>query len=192
MNIRAWFQKAAAKLAALKGRIGILGIGLVGNQLFSLAFNWGLYPPVIYHFGLIWGYVIMVFLSAIVCYLTILFYDWSKKDWLGIETLKELKEYNGKNRTALAISNLMQKSELFAFLFLSIKFDPFITVVYMRHGAHQYNGMTKKDWKIFWTSLILGDIYWTAVIFFWLTVAQNLKIIWEFVISATQYAMYVH
>jgi hypothetical protein len=124
--------------------------------------------------------------------LTILFYDWSKKDWLGIETLKELKEYDGKNRTALIISNLMQKSELFAFLFLSIKFDPFITVVYMRHGAHQYNGMTKREWKIFSISLVLGDICWTIVIYFWLTVAQNPKVIWDFMVSAAQYAMYVH
>lgn len=52
-----------------------------------------------------------------------------------------------------------KKSDHVVFLFLSIKFDPFITTAYMRHG--KFNGMTKRDWKIFTGSLLLGNVYWT-------------------------------
>jgi hypothetical protein len=40
-----------------------------------------------------------------------------------------------------------------------IKFDPFITTAYLRHG--KFSGMTKRDWTIFMSSLILGNAYWT-------------------------------
>lgn len=56
---------------------------------------------------------------------------------------------------------IVKKSDPLFFLFMSIKFDPFITTAYLRHGANQFNGMNTRDWKVFISSLILGNTYWT-------------------------------
>ena len=33
---------------------------------------------------------------------------------------------------------------------------------YLHHGSHQYNGMSHRDCKIFFTSLAIANIYWTV------------------------------
>jgi hypothetical protein len=181
MRIIDSLKRVLVAISANKQRLAILGVGVLANQVFVYSFNYGIYPLVIYHYGPFKGYFIMVALSAIVCYLTILFYDWLKKDFLGIETIKEIKEYEGQHRTARFISSILKKSDLLAFLFLSIKYDPFITVVYMRKGAHKYDGLTKREWKIFTASLLVGDIYWTIVVFFSIQVITNAKAILKFI-----------
>jgi len=105
----------------------------------------------------------MVILSFFLCYGLILFYDWSKQDWLGIETLKELREFQGENRVGNFVSWIMKQSEPIVLIFLSIKFDPFIATVYMRKGS--FNGMNRQDWKIFIISLVVGDVYWVSTVF---------------------------
>ena len=42
----------------------------------------------------------MTLLSFLICWATLLFYDWARKDWLGIETLKQLRDYPGGSRFA--------------------------------------------------------------------------------------------
>ena len=64
----------------------------------------------------------------------------------------------------------MGKSDPIVFFFLSIKYDPFITMIYMRHGA--YNGMSNRDWKIFTGSLILGNAYWTLACFMGISLVE--------------------
>lgn len=59
------------------------------------------------------------------------------------------------------MSGLLKKSDLLAFLFLSIKEDSFVTMVYLRHGSHQYNGMSARDWRILLASHAVSNIYWT-------------------------------
>jgi hypothetical protein len=56
---------------------------------------------------------------------------------------------------------MLEKSDPAAFFFLSIKEDAFITMVYLRHGSHQYNGMSARDWRIFLASLAVVNVYWT-------------------------------
>jgi hypothetical protein len=56
---------------------------------------------------------------------------------------------------------MLEKSDPAAFFFLSVKEDAFITMVYLRHGSHQYNGMSGRDWRIFLSSLAVANIYWT-------------------------------
>ena len=150
---------------SLSKRIGALGIGLLANQAMVWAFNFALYPFVIWKFGLLMGAGIMVLLSFLVCYGTMLFYDWAKKDWLGIETIKDVRQ--GKTSTMLGrlSSWALTKSDPVVMLFLSIKFDPFITTTYMRQGSHQYNGLSVRDWRIFVGSLLIGNIYWTLAMF---------------------------
>lgn len=154
----------------MKARLTELTLGLVVNQLIVWAFNFFLYPFIIYKFGILYGGVVMTFLSFIACILTMKFYDWSKRDWLGIEAIKGLREYDGNKGIGRLTSLMMKKSAPVAFLFLSIKFDAFITTAYMRHG--QYNGMTKRDWSIFMGSLLISNVYWTLACFMGITLFE--------------------
>ena len=162
-----------------------LGIGILGNWTIDWAFNFLLYPFIIYEYGILLGGVIMTILSFFICYGIIRFYDWSKKDWLGIETLKEIEDFrprpipsNGIFKYIFLVMNMvgnfsaqiMKKSDALLLFLLSVKFDPFVTVIHIRHGAHQYNGLSKRDWKIFISSLIIGDIYWTVVVYTGITI----------------------
>lgn len=54
------------------------------------------------------------------------FYDCSKRDWLGIEAIKSLKDYAGENRSGRFMAWLLRPSDPVACILLSIKFDPFI------------------------------------------------------------------
>jgi hypothetical protein len=154
----------------LKEHAGILGVGLLGNQLIVWAFDYGLYPFVMWQLGLVWGCVVMTASSAAVCYFSFIFYDWTKKDWLGIEAIKEFKEGLNMGKIAQRVSAILNKSELLAFFVLSLKFDPFITVLYLRKGSYQFNGLTKRDWTIFWSSVVISNIYWSFVAFTGVTI----------------------
>lgn len=155
-----------------KRRLGILGVGLSANWIMVWTFDFIIYPFVIYFFGLFWGGLIMIVLSFVVCYLTLLFYDWAKKDWIGIETIKNLKHFETKTLLGKWVQNLLKKSDLLVFLIISIKFDPFITVIYMRHGANLFNGLSTRDWKIFLSSLFVGNIYWIFVAYTGITLIE--------------------
>lgn len=144
-------------------KAGDLVIGHLGNLLLSETFDYLLYPFVIFKLGLLAGSLVMSSLSLVTCLLMLRFYDWSKRDWLGIEAVKGLKHYDGENWFRQRLSRLLIKSEPLACLVLAIKFDPFITTAYFRHGS--FNGMTKRDWKIFWISWVIGNLYWSFVCF---------------------------
>lgn len=90
--------------------------------------------------------------------LTLWFYDWSKKDWLGIEAIKELKVYDGTSRFGRFLAWTLRSSEPVACVAPSVTSDPFITTVYLRRG--KFNGMTRRDWTIFWASWFIGNAYW--------------------------------
>jgi len=150
---------------SLSSRIGTLAIGHTLNWLFVNSFDWVLYPYVIWQCGLLVGGVTMSILSLIVCYATLLAYDWSKKDWLGLELLKEVREYNGGRKVGRVVSWVLSRGQWAILVFLSIKYDPFITVAYMRHGANQYNGMSHRDWKIFLSSWGIANLMWSVSVF---------------------------
>ncbi len=164
-----------------------LGIGLLGNLAITWAFDFILYPFVIVKYGLLIGAPIMTVFSFLICYTIILFYDFTKKDWLGIETLKGLEEFAPKavpknlfGRLLVTVFNFvgewtawfMRKSDILLMIILSIRFDPFITVVHIRHGAHQYNGLSKRDWKVFIISLIIGNTYWALAVYMGITIVE--------------------
>lgn len=161
-----------AKALNYKGRVAELTIGLTANKFIVWGFDFFLYPFVIYHFGILKGGVVMTFLSFVVCILTMKFYDWSKRDWLGIEAIKDLKGYEGEKKIGRFTSWFLKKSEPVAFLFLSLWYDPFIVTAYLRHGTNKFNGMSSRDWKIFVSSLILANAYWTLACFMGITLVE--------------------
>jgi hypothetical protein len=151
------------KMGLQKSRVAELAVGLSANQVIVWAFDYFIYPVVIYKFGILKGGIVMTLVSFVACLLSLWFYDWLKRDWLGIEAIKNLKGYGGAKKVGRFTAWVMKKSDPVVFLFLSINFDPFITTIYMRHG--KYNGMTRRDWLLFTGSLILSNAYWTIFCF---------------------------
>ncbi len=152
------------------GRMAELSLGLTVNQLIVWAFNFFLYPFIIYKLGVLKGGVVMTFLSFMACIFTLKFYDWSKRDWLGIETIKRVKGYAGNKVIGRVTSWIMKKSEPVVFLFLSIKFDAFITTAYLRKGS--FNGMGQREWMIFMGSLLISNFYWTLACYMGITLVE--------------------
>ena len=157
---------------SLQKRIGIFGIGIFTNTVLDHLFDYLLYPAVLIWLGTLWGGIVMTTLSAITCYLSLLFYDWSKRDWLGIETVKGLREKELQSWWGKIINWIFRKGDLGMMIILSIHFDPFIVTAYMRHGQHQYNGMSKRDWRIFFSSLIIGNLYLTTFLSCLITIVK--------------------
>ncbi len=171
-------KNIAAFIAAWKERIAIIGLGHTFGYIFDYGFNYAIYIPIVAVYGPIKGGVIMAILSVPVNYLFIKFYDWSKKDWFGIEAAKEAAEFGpawirklsvkstfGKvlwwpfSRMILIILWAIKKGGVVAFFALSMYTDPFVTTVYFRKES--FGGLKKRDWMIFFGSLLAGDIYWT-------------------------------
>jgi hypothetical protein len=151
-------------------RFAELSVGLITNKAIDSIFNYLLYPFVIYKFGILKGGVVMTFLSLLACIGIMKFYDWSKRDWLGIEAIKSLKGYEGSRKAGKLTAWVLQRSDPVALMLLSIYFDPFITTAYMRRG--KFSGMSRRDWKIFMFSLLLGNAYWTLACYMGITLVE--------------------
>ena len=100
------------------------------------------------------------------------FYDWSKRDWLGIETIKGMKGYSGESRLGRITAWVLRRSDPVVLIFLSIKEDAFITLIYLRHGCHQFNGMSLRDWRIFLSSVVISNIYWTLAAYMGISLVE--------------------
>ena len=75
------------------------------------------------------GVAIMMLLSLLACVILVQLYEWSKRDWLGIETIKGMKDYQGASILGRMTAWILQRSDPVVFLFLTIKEDAFITLV---------------------------------------------------------------
>jgi hypothetical protein len=157
-------------------RAFFLFVGVVVEYIVSYAFDYALYPFVILKYGLLKGGAIMSVLSLILCYSTLVVYDLLKKDWFGIELIKELREYEGRIKTFGIMAWLLKKGQLVSFIVFSLKFDPFTTVIYMRKGANKFTGMDRKSWIIFFGSWAVGNFCWIIIVSTGISVA---KLLWE-------------
>lgn len=156
------FFKNINSFLNFRSRVATLALGHTFDHIMVLVFDFGLYPIVMLYFGIIWGTIIMGILSFLFCLLTMKFYDWSKTDWLGIEALKQFREEEkNDNKFHRALSWGLRKGNFAVLLILSIYKDAFITTAYMRKGAHLYDGMDARDWKIFMSSLFISVIWWS-------------------------------
>ncbi len=164
-----------------KERVATIVLGVTFNQTFDWVFNYPLYLSVIETNGLQRGYIIMTLLSFLTCLLFIKFYDWLKKDWLGIEVAKEVRDFGPAYIKKIHMTSVVgrilwwpfsiiilillwavRQGGIVAFLALSIWTDPFITTVYMRKGRYAYNGMTGRDWGVFIASTVVSNAYWSG------------------------------
>lgn len=173
-KLKSWAEHCLAQ----RGRLAILVIGWLGNWLMVYGFDFVLYPYVLYKYGTTQGWIIMTIASFLLCLLTLWFYDWSKKDWIGLETIKSLRDDGQKSELGKMTAWALQKSDPVILIFLSLKFDPLITALYMRKGASQFNGLSGRDWKIFGTSLVISNFYWGLMVLAGIDIFQW---IWEHV-----------
>jgi hypothetical protein len=141
-------------------RLGTLAAGVTFMYVTNKLFDYLLYPYVVYRAGIIVGGLVMTALSALACLSILRFYDRTKRDWLGIETIRDLKDYRGGRRAARLISRLLSKSDAAAFVALSLYHDPFITTVWLRR--ERFGGLSARDRRIFWGSVLLGNAFWTV------------------------------
>ena len=158
------------KIFPYRFRVAELAVGLTANKLMDWPFNYVLYPFIVYTYGILYGGFLMTLLSLLACLLTLKFYDWSQRDWLGIEAIKDLKSYGGEKKLGRCAAWLLKKSGPVVFLFLTFWYDPFITVAYLRKG--KFNGMNRRDWLIFYGSLILCNGYWTLACYMGITLVE--------------------
>lgn len=160
---KVFFKKAADFIAAEKKKIALWGMGFSGYHLFDYVFDYGIYSVVIWNLGPIKGGVLIIILSLIYNLLALRFYNWSKKDWLGLETLKQIREYNGNFLIWQWLAWIMKKSSFLTLLFMAVKYNAFMVTVYMRN-SNEYGELNKRDWGIFLFSLIVGEVYWILVV----------------------------
>jgi len=145
-----------------KERIGLIVVGHAAKRIEEFLFDTVLYGTVVavctimlnQPWGSLTALTVMTPISALACYGYLRFYDWSKKDWLGLEMLKGLRDGN------TLLHRIVRYGNIPAFFALSVFADAFTTTVYMR-GKGRYEGLTTRDRKIFWASIVVSNAYWT-------------------------------
>lgn len=156
--------KSANQTIRLLQRIGILALGLTANTAMVYGYDFIVYPYLIVTHGLFLGWIYATIGSIVLCLGTLWFYDLTKQDWLGIETIKLIRDEPANGRIRKFFHSVVSRGDALAFLLLSLKYDPFITTVYMRHGSGNHT-MTARDWKIFWAGAVVSNVWWGAVVF---------------------------
>ncbi len=144
-------------------RIGILAIGLSANAAMAWGYDFVVYPYLLVTYGL-WGWVYAVLGSIGLCVLTLWFYDLTRQDWLGVEALKLVRDTPARGRIRRWFHTLASRGDMAAFFLLSLRYDPFITTIYMRRGSGNY-AMSARDWKVFWASVAVANGWWGIVVF---------------------------
>lgn len=147
------------RIRTLLERASILTAGLFLKRAVNYPFDYVLYPLMLLWLGYLWGGLVMILLATVLNLLIIWAYDWSKTDWLLIETLKEVRHGDSENRWQKIVRALLRKGDIPAFFVLSLD-DPVTTMLYLRHGVREYNGMSARDWWIFVASTVVSNLYW--------------------------------
>ncbi len=149
--------------------------GFIMKGAINYPFDYLLYPSTILWLGSIIGGILMIGLSVIINILLIRAYDWSKVDWFLIEKIKSLDE---KSEGGFIIQTLkrVRNNKTLTFFVLCLD-DPITVTLYFREGSYQYNGMSKRDWKIFIASTAVSNMYW---IIGWTAILQVGIWVWAF------------
>ena len=158
------FQRVGVQPVSTLGRIGekiaTFGAGVAIKKSLDYGFDYGLYPVALIYFGYIWGGIIMTIASVFLNLAVIRAYDWSKRDWLMLETLKELKHKSQDEGVGGFLGWVLRKGDVPAFFILSWIEDAIVVTLYLRHGVNQFNGLSRRDWMIFWSSTVVSNLFW--------------------------------
>lgn len=147
-----------------KERVGILILGITANSVMAYGYDFIIYPYLIITYGLLLGWLYATAGSIVLCLGTLWFYDHTKRDWLGIETIKLIRDEQGTGKVRKFFQRIASKGDMLAFFLLSFRYDPVITTVYLRRGSGNHL-MTARDWKIFWASIVVSNAWWGMMVF---------------------------
>lgn len=145
-----------------KHKISLWMTGIGSYYVFTWVYDYLIISGLLLYFGVLNGGILAMVLSTFIDLLSLKFYDWLKKDWLTLETIKGLDDKKGF--VGKLFRFVHDKGSIITVLTLSLVLNAFVVTAYMRRGAYQYNGMTKRDWTIFLTSSIAGNGYWILAI----------------------------
>lgn len=145
-------------------RIGIVVLGLTANRAMVYWYDFTVYPSLIVNYGLLYGWLYAAIGSIVLCLGTLWFYNVTKQDWLLLETLKHVRDGKAVGGFRRFSRNLANRGDALAFFFLCLWKDSFIITVYMRKGVGNY-AMTARDWKIFWASTLVSEVWWGLLVF---------------------------
>jgi hypothetical protein len=168
------------KLMYLKRiRIGTIAVGHGLYALLSWIFDNPFYIFMLAVYGPLKGGLTMTILSLVISYGFVIFYNWSKIDWLGINVIEKIKndglEWTGRLKSKSLVTKMvayfpfkifriivwsLRKGNIAAFFALSVFEDPFIATIYLRKGS--FDNLSQRDFGIFFSSVIVSNGYWIA------------------------------
>lgn len=156
-------------LVSHKRKIAEMGTGLFLYGIFNWVFNYPLYMAVVGYYGLVYGGLMMAFLSFIQCGILLVVFDKMKIDWVGATYLKDVeRQQEKKSRIEKILVWVLKKESQSAsgkmvkigiFIILSAFVDPFIVAVHYRRK--QFDGVSVRDWVILFVAVLIANLYWT-------------------------------
>lgn len=177
------FSQALLTIKKYRSRIGMIALAHTVLGVLDFSFDNILYPAVLIWLGEVYGGIVMTVAAGLICFGLVIYYERSKKDWLGVDVVEGVKEHGGvwmerfyskkgkmwfvvkaiaylPSRIFLLVLWALKKNDVVAFFALSIYEDAFRTVVFLRHG--RFNGLKARDWLIFSASLLVSNVYWVV------------------------------
>jgi len=140
-------------------KLAAIGIGFLTIEASNQAFDYLLYPAVLYWLGSVKGGIVMTSLALIMNYSLVLVYNKTKADWFGFEWWALQESQN----TDTLLGRVMRLGRMPAFVFLSWV-DPFKAFVFMR-GRQQAGLMfSRTDWKWFIAANLIGNLIWILMV----------------------------
>lgn len=164
-------------LYAKKERIGTIAIGHGFYALLSWLFDNPFYIFMLAIYGPLKGGLIMTVLSLVVSYGFLVFYNWSKIDWLGVNVVENIKkdgfEWTSRLKSKSLVTKIiafipvqvfhivvwsLRKGNIAAFFALCVFEDPFVATTYLRKGS--FDKLNQRDLGIFFSGVVVSNGYW--------------------------------
>ena len=139
-------------------RLATFGAGLLIKKASDSAFDYLLYPAVLIFLGYLWGAFVMTIVSVFLNLLVIRAYDWAKRDFLLLETLKQLHKTESPHWGKRMLAAALNKGDITAFFVLSWFGDPMVVTLYLRKESGKFDGMSRRDWAIFGISTLVSNL----------------------------------
>ena len=143
-------------------KLATFGVGLLIKKATDYAFDYLLYPAALIVLGYLWGWIAMTIASVFLNLLVIRVYDWAKRDFLLLETLKQLRASDDAHWGKRLLAATLSKGDTAAFFVLSWFEDPIVVTLYLRKGSGKFDGLSRRDWAIFWASTIVSNLMWAG------------------------------
>lgn len=141
-------------------KLGTTSVAIASKKALDYGFDYVLYPATLLYLGYWWGGVAMTLASVVLNIGLIRLYDWTQRDLLMIERLKDLRSKVSESRHGSILSSVLQGSDIVAFFVLSVIEDPAIATLYLRRGSYQYNSLSRSDWLVFIGSTMVANLAW--------------------------------